>query len=241
MSVLWTIARREWLSLLCSPLAYVVAAVFALTAGLLFLAGFGAGEPASLRDVAGGLVWLAAVLVPALSMRSLSEELHRGTIERLMTLPIGEWQLVLGKWLAVMGLLVVLGLPLLVQWGVLAVYAEPPPDAGEALGAAIGLLSVAAVFAAIGVAASAGTENQVIAWVVGVFITGMLTFGLFFLAEAEPVPPRLGAVARFANVNARFEAAARGVLDARDLLFFISTTAAFLFLAVCVLGLRRWR
>lgn len=241
MNVVWTLARREWLSLLCTPLAYAVLAVFSLVSGLLFLANFGAGAPASLRGVAEGLIWLGAVLVPALAMRSLSEERHRGTLERLMTMPLGEWQLVVGKWLALMGLLALLGLPLLVQWSVLAVTATPAPSVGEAVAILTGLLLVGGLFASIGVAASAATENQVVAWVVAVFLTGMLTFGLFVLADAEPVPPALGEAARFANVNLRFQAAARGVLDARDAIFFLSTTATSLFVAVRVLESQRWR
>lgn len=239
MSRLLTIARRELGSLFGSPVAWVVGALYAAGAGLVFLAGFGAAEPATLRTVFEASVWLAVFGVPAVCMRALSEELSRGTIERLMTLPVAEWELVVGKWLGLLGFLVTLALPLAAQVLLLEMYAEPPY--GATLAAAVGLLLVVALFAAITLAVSATTENQVIAFGGSVFVISVLTFVLYFLPDAEFIPLRLGQAARYANVNARFAGFARGVIALPDLVFFVSLTAAFLFVAVRLLESRRWR
>ena len=239
MSRLFTVARRELASLFCSPVAWVVGALYAAAAGLVFLSGFGAAEPATLRAVVEASVWLGIVGVPAVCMRSISDELARGTIERLMTLPIAEWELVVGKWLGLLAFLCTLALPLVAHAIVLELYADPDP--GPLLTAAVGLLLVVGLYAAIALAASASTENQVIAFGGGVFLIAVLTLVLYFLPDAEFVPIWLATAARYANVNARFVGFARGVVSLPDVTFFVTAAGLFLFIAIRVLESRRWR
>ena len=100
MSAILTLARRELIGLFASPIAWVVLALFALGTGLVFAVGFGPGRPATMATTFDATVWLLVFLAPAVSMRLLSEELARGTLERLVTSPVSDTQIVLGKWLA---------------------------------------------------------------------------------------------------------------------------------------------
>ncbi|MEO1237403.1 MAG: ABC transporter permease [Planctomycetota bacterium] len=234
-----TLARRELASLFCSPIGYVVLALFALGSSLVFYVGFAPGNHATMRVTYGGVVWLLVFLAPAISMRLLSEELSRGTIERLMTSPVNDTQVVLGKWLAALGFFAVLLLPLLAHVAVLEVTADP--DLGPIVTGWFGLLLVGGLYLAIGTFASAATENQIIAFLLTVFVICGLTFLLYFLPEAEFVPPRVRSAMFYANVNRRFEGFNKGLLDVRNVVYFISTTALFLFLAVKLLESRRWR
>src|SRR5437868_6668309 len=103
MSNTLTIARRELSSLFFSLIAYVVLGIFALGTTLLFLYSYGPGLPATIRTTLEGVVWLLIVLVPPISMRLISEEFRSGTIETLMTSPVRDGEVVVGKWLGAMG------------------------------------------------------------------------------------------------------------------------------------------
>ena len=132
MSAIVTLARRELIGLFASPIAWVVLALFALGTGLVFAVDFGPGRPATMATTFNATVWLLVFLAPAVSMRLLSEELARGTLERLVTSPVSDTQIVLGKWLASLVFLGLLLTPLLVQIGVL--YLNGEPDAGPLIG-----------------------------------------------------------------------------------------------------------
>ena len=239
MTHTWTLARRELTSLFYSPIAYVVLALFALGSGLMFYVGFAPGQHATMRTTYGGGVWLLVFLAPAISMRSISEELSRGTIERLATSPVNDWQIVLGKWLAAWAFFAVLLLPLAVQALVLELSAQP--DWGPVLTGWVGLLLVGGLYLAIGVFASAATQNQIIAFLLAVFVICAFTFLLYFLPEAAFIPTNARSALYFANVNRQFEAFNKGLFDLRNLVYFASVTAAFLFFAVKLLESRRWR
>ncbi|BAM03542.1 ABC transporter permease [Phycisphaera mikurensis] len=233
-----TLARRELASLFCSAVAYAVLAVFALATSLLFLADFQPGAAASLTPLFESVVWLLVFLAPALSMRLLSEEYARGTVERLATWPVSEAQVVVAKWAATVAFLAVLGTPLLAHAGVLEWFADPDP--GPLFTGLAGLLAVASLYAAIGLAASAATASQAVAFLVAVLVICLLTFGLYFLADAGFVPPAVGAVMRAGNVNARFSGFARGLVDLQDAAYFAAGTTLALFAAVRLLESRRW-
>lgn len=239
MSAVWTIARRELSALFFSPIAYAVLGMFALGSALMFMVGLGAGQEATMRPTFDGVVWLLVFLVPAVCMRLVSEEFSRGTIERLMTLPVTESQVVVGKWLASVVFLAVLLLPLLVEAAVLEYLGDP--DYGPIATGLLGLGLVSALYAAIGVFASAATQNQVIAFMAAVFVICVLTFVLFFLPEASFVSPGVKAAMYYANVNRQYADFAKGLIDVRNFAYFASGTALFLFLAVKLLESRRWR
>lgn len=239
MKATLTIARRELASLFYSPIGYVVLALFALGSSLVFYIGFAPDQHASMRTTYEGVVWLLVFLAPAVSMRLLSEELSRGTIERLMTSPVGDVQIILGKWLAAMAFFAVLLLPLVVQAVVLEMTADP--DLGPVVTGLVGLFLVGALYLAIGTFASAATENQIIAFLLTVFVICALTFLLYFLPEATFIPPGVRSAMYYANVNRQFADFNKGLIDVRNFVYFVTVTALFLFLAVKLLESRRWR
>ncbi len=234
-----TIARRELAALFYSPIAYAVIGLFALGAALVFVAGFVPGQEATVRTVFDATVWLLVFLVPAVGMRLLSEEFARGTVERLMTLPVSESQVVAGKWLACVFFLAVMLAALLVPVAVLEFVAEP--DYGPVFTGLLGLLLVGAVYAAVAVFASATTQNQVVAFMVAVFINCGLTFVLFFLPRSDVVGPEAQAALHYANLNRQYADFAKGLIDVRHFVYFASGTLFFLYAAVKLLESRRWR
>ena len=234
-----TIAKRELLSLFYSPVAYVVLGLFAIGSTLIFFVTFTPGAPATMRPTFEATVWLLVFLLPALSMRLFSEEFRGGTIEPLMTAPVSDWQVVLGKWLGAYGFYLVTLLPLGVLIGVLAWHGSP--DGGPIATGLLGLLLVGALYLAIGVFASAGTQNQIIAFLSTVAIISVLTFVMYYLSRWESIEPWVARAMEHVNVNWQFSDFVRGLIDVTHVIYFLSTTALFLFLAVKLLESGRWR
>ena len=164
-----TIAKRELAGLFFSPIAYVVLGAFAIGASTFFLQGFEPGQPASMRSTFDAVVWLLVFLAPAISMRLISEELRSGTFERLMTSPVSDAQVVLGKWLGALVFFCVMLLPLVVH--AIALELVGSPELGPIVTGMLGLVLVGALYLAIGVFASAWSQNQIIAFLVTVSIT----------------------------------------------------------------------
>lgn len=235
----FTIAKRELQSLFYSPIAYVVLGGFAIGSSVFFIQGFQPGRPATMRGTLDMVVWLLIFLAPAISMRLVSEELRSGTYERLMTSPVNDMQVVLGKWLGALVFFCILLTPLLVQIAVLEVVAEP--ELGPIITGLLGLILVGALYLAIGVFASAWTQNQIIAFLLTVFIIAVPTFAAFFLAEEAALKPGLRHLVLYISVNAQYQDFAKGLIDIRNFVYFLSGTALFLFLAVKLVESRRWR
>jgi len=239
MDQTFTIARRELTSLFCSPIAYVVLGLFALGASLIFLTTFAPGQAAEMRPTFTWIVWLMIFLVPAISMRLVSEELRSGTIEPLMTAPLSDVQVIVGKWLGAVGFLAVLLIPLVVLTVVLEFVADP--DYGPILTGLVGLLLVGGLYLAIGTAASTLSENQIIAFLVTVFVISFFTFMMYFLPAAEFVTQGLREAMFYLNVNRQYEDFAKGLIDTSNFVYFITGIMLFLFIAVKLLESRRWR
>ncbi len=239
MTPMCVIARRELSSLFFSPIAYVVLGLFSLGTSLIFLMSYAPGQPASMRPTFDGVIWLMIFLVPAISMRLISEELRSGTIELLMTSPINDTQVVVGKWLGAMGFLMALMLPLLILVGVLQLTARP--DYGPIVTGFIGLLLVGGLYLAIGTFASAISQNQIISFLLTVFVICMLTFVLFFLPQAAFVRDEWRGFMYHLNVNMQFDNFNKGLIDWPNLVYFISLIGLFLFLAVQLVQSKRWR
>lgn len=233
------IAKRELMSLFCSPIAYVVMGLFAFGTTWVFLRSFGPGQPATLRPTLEFVIWLMIFLVPAISMRLLSEEYSSGTIEPLMTSPISDTQVVLGKWLGAMGLFAGLLVPLVILTLVLELTASP--DYGPIQTGLLGLMLVGGLYLAIGTFASAATQNQIIAWLLAVFIICVFTIAMFFLPQAAFVGQGLREAMFYLNVNLQFDDFNKGLIDTSNFVYFLSGIALFLFMAVKLLESRRWR
>jgi len=235
MNVL-AVFRRELSSSFDSPLAYIVVPVFlglVATFTLWFQDIFSQGV-VSLRSFFFWSSLFFVILVPAITMRLFAEERRTGSLELLVTLPISETQVVLGKYLSALALLVV-ALLLTASYPVsMAMLGEL--DWGPVIGGYLGLLLLGAALCGVGVAASALTSNQVVAFLVSMVLC-LLPFAMgFFLHK---VPATLLPVVQYMTIDYHFNNLARGVLDTRDLFYFVSVGATGL--AVAVLALRHGR
>lgn len=239
MNHMITIAKREITSLFFSPIAYVVIALFALGTSLLFFNSFAPSAPASLQRTFEGIVWLMILLLPGISMRLISDEFHSGTIELLMTSPLTDTQLVMGKWLGAMGFFVILMVPTFALVGVLEAFGSP--DYGPLVTGYIGLLLVGGFYLAIGTFASTISENQIISYMLTVFTICLFTFVIFLLSRAAFIPPAIQQAMQFMFVNGHFQDFGKGILDLSRIIYFVSGSAFFLFLAVKLVESKRWR
>jgi len=233
-----TIAKRELASYFASPVAYVFLVIFLLLTGFLtFTAGafFERGE-ASLASFFAWHPWVYLVLVPAVGMRLWSEERRAGTLELLLTLPVTAWQAILGKFLAswlFLALALALTFPVVVTVNVLG-----DPDNGALAAGYLGSLMLAGAYLAITCLTSALTRNQVIA-----FILAVVACLFLILAGFSPVtdllarwasPAVVDTVAAFSVVT-HFDGFQKGVIDSKDVLFFLSVIGYSLFATGVVL------
>ncbi len=242
MSVVWTIARREFSAYFATPLAYVFLTAFVSAAGAMtFYAGdFFARGQADLSPFFMFHPWLFLALIPAIGMRLWAEERRSGTIELLLTLPVTTLAAVLGKFLAgwaFAGLSLALTIPM---W--LSVNYLGAPDNGVILASYLGSFLVAGAMLAAASCVSALTRNQVIAFILGIAVclllvvsgVGAITSSLRGILPAEAVD-----LLASASMLTRFIAIAKGVLDLRDLFYFLSLIALFLFINTCIVEFER--
>lgn len=231
------LASRTLRSAVETPSAAAAFFVFYLIAGYLFALPLFLTNQASIRGLLDAAPLLLTLLSPALTMGLLSEELRSGTFETLATAPLEDWDIVLGKFLgfAALQALLVAGLlffPLALSW----LAAPPGLDWAESLGVLAGLFFQGLLFGAIGLFASSLTRSQAAA-----FLTAFLIcFGIFAGGKlAALLPSGAAEIAAYAGLDSHLETLAKGVLDTRDLVYFATTTTAFLFLAVQRLEARR--
>jgi len=232
MAIIWALFKREFSAYFITPIAYVFIAIFILMSGVFtfYLGAFFDRGQADLQPFFSFHPWLYLFFIPALAMRLWAEERRSGTVELLLTLPVSLTQVVLGKFLAAWAFCAValaLSFPV---W--LTVNYLGNPDNGVIAASYAGSLLMAGAFLAIGASISALTKNQVIAFVVGallclVFVLSgyPLVLGLF---EAWAPPVLLEAISSMSFLS-HFDAISKGVIDARDLVFFASVTAFWLF------------
>jgi ABC-2 type transport system permease protein len=230
------ITKRELRTYFNSPVAYIVAAVYMLFAGWFFFTGLGIEKQAEMRGYFGLAPLFFALLIPAITMRLLAEERGSGTLELLITKPVRDWEVVVGKFLAAFVLLaVIIGLTLAYA---ISVSMVGPLDKGPAYAGYLGLLLMGGAYVGIGVMASALTRNQIVAFILGFGIS----FLFYILGQVLQVaPPALQPVLSFLSMSVHFDSIGRGVIDSRDVLFFLSVTAVALIIATVSLESRKWK
>ncbi len=237
----FAVARRELAGYFATPVATVFIVVFLALAGVLTfgVGNFFARGQADLVSFFSFLPWLLLLFVPALTMRLWAEERRLGTIELLLTLPIAPWRAVLGKFLAAWAFCAVALALTFPFW--ITVNLLGSPDNGVILSGYLGSLLVAGAFLAIGSAVSALTRNQVIAFVLGVVVCFLFAAsGTAVVAEfLSSRLPLLAEAARSVSVFERFNGFVRGAVALRDLVFFASLIAFFLFVNVVVIDHRK--
>jgi len=238
MSRATVIARREVSSYFYSPIAYVAMTLFLIAAGFSFWDDFTPGQPAVMRSIFEKMVWLLVVVVPVLCMGLLSQEWATGTIETLMTAPLNETEVVLGKFLGSLTFYVVLLVPTLLYVILLRMFGRP--DYGPIFCGYLGLLLVGALFIAISLFCSSLTRSQVVAAVSSGAILLVTTIVPYY-ASSKATLTGFWRSAADQGVLTRYTDFSKGIIDTGNVVFFLAITAVFLFLTVKVLESRRWK
>lgn len=239
MNRAFVIARRELTSYFISPVGYVALMLFLVLTGILFLRDFEPGKPAAMRTVFDWMVWVLVIVVPVLSMGLLSQEWSSGTIEPLMTSPVGEAEVILGKFAGGLAFFGILLAPTLLYVVVLTIFARP--DYGPIFSGYVGIVLVGSLFLAVGLFCSSLTRSQVVAAVSAVAILFTITIIPWW---ADRIATLRTAWRRYfvdQGVYNRYADFSKGIIDTGHIVFFVALTAVFLFLTVKVLESRRWK
>lgn len=242
VSLGWAVARREYAAFFRVPLGWIVIALCLLLSGIVF--GYGTlqgGEPASLRRFFSPWWVLMGVVTPAISMRLISEEIRTGTLEPLLASPVSEAAVVLGKFAAAVGFIATALAPTLLY--VLILELLSAPEYGPIIAGYTGLMLMAGMYLSIGLLFSSLTGNQTLAFMSTLFvIIGLILLSQDAVAALSPrLPWGLGAVIAQLRVDTRLADFARGIVQTRHVVFFLSVTGMMLSLAALALRARRWR
>ena len=227
-----SIVLREIKSFFGSPIGYLVIAIFLLINGL-FLWVF-EGEYNILKTGFADMTpfftlapWILIFLIPAVTMRSFSDEKKQGTLELLLTKPLPIWQIVNGKFLGALLLILMAIVPTFIY--VWTIYGLGMPegniDMGSTIGSYFGLLFLISGYSSIGIFTSTLSENQIVAFIVAVFLCFFLYFGFEGLAT---VTPNFSTFISALGMQDHYKSMSRGVIDTRDIVYFVSITIAFL-------------
>jgi len=253
------ILQKEWRHYFGSPIAYVALFVWALLFGIFFYFAFtfflqqsmmasqqmqyGGGPKLSMneyliRPVLGNMAVVALFVAPMLTMRLFAEEKRQGTIELLATAPITDWQLVVGKFLAALGLYALMILTGLLNLGVLWVYGQPAPEWKPVATGGLALLLLGACFIALGTFVSTLTRNQIVAGI----LSFCLLLGTWTLGWAEsPTAGDVMKVVAYLGLTTHMEDLLKGILDLKSLVYYLSFIGFGLFLAQQSIESQRWR
>lgn len=226
------IIKREINSFFSSTVGYLVIGVYLVVNGL-FLWVFGGNYNildsgfADLSPYFELAPWVLLFLVPAVCMRAFSDEMKMGTLELLLTKPLSLRQIVLGKYFGALILIVIAIIPTLLYIITISELGNPPGnwDVGSTMGSFLGLLFLVFAYTAIGIFSSILTANQIVAFITAVFLSFLLYYGFEALSTSRLDLSYLG-------MQSHFDSVARGVLDTRDLLYFVSVTVLFLGLTI---------
>lgn len=230
-----TIALREFKSYLASPMAYVVTGIFLMLTGFFFQ---NSSSTYSETSISGFLVWgsiLLLLLAAVLTMRLLAEEKKMGTLELLLTAPVRDSEIIVGKFLGSLGILTVM-LALTFYYPLL-LWMFGDPDWGPIATGYLGLFLLGCTSLAVGLFASSLTSNQIVSAVVA----GGILCALWFLSmAADLLPEAMGEAIGYLSLYYHFPDFMRGVIDTRGVIYYLSITVLFLFLAIRSIESNRW-
>ncbi len=233
-----TLTGRELSSQFYSPIAYIVIAVFLVVSGIFFATTtFLAGGPSNCRPLFQLLPIVMVFVLPMLTMRLMSEEFRNGTIETLMTAPVRDIEVIVGKFLGSFIFFLLMLAATLVYPFLVSFYG--PLDIGLTFTSYVGLILLGALYIAVGLFFSTCTRNQVIAVLCSFVLLAIVTLLADFLVRQIEGTPRV--VMQQVSLLSHYHDFARGLIDTNHTVFFLSSTGLFLFLAVKVLEFRRWR
>lgn len=242
---MFTLLKKEIRSFLSSLIGYIVICVFLLLLGLFMWVlemdsnvlenGFASIDPLFAIGP-----WVFLFLIPAITMRSFSDEKKTGTIELLLTRPLSDLQIILAKYFAGFVLVIFSLIPTFIYYYTVQKLSLPPGiDAGGTWGSYVGLLFLAGAFVSIGIFASSVTENQVVSFIIAVFLCFFCYLGFEYMSKL----PMLSGVDNLIislGINEHYISMSRGVLDTRDMLYFVSVIALFILFTKTVLQSRKW-
>lgn len=245
MRNMYAVFKRELFNLLNSLMAYITIGVFLLTAGLLLwffpdtsILDYGYAELSSFFALSP---FLFLFLIPALTMRSFAEERREGTYVLLATRPITDWQIILAKYFSCLILVVFALIPTAIYY--ISIYKLGFPegniDGGAVVGSYIGLFLLSSAYTAVGIFSSSITKNQVVAFAIAVFICFITYAGFDAMSKAFG----LRSWERYLlslSINEHYQSISRGVIDTRDLVYFLSFVMLFLGLTRIVISRRKW-
>ena len=232
-----TIFRREVAGFFNSPMAYIFLVIFAIVNGYFFTNTFFLFGQSDLRVLFDIVPLVYLFFIPAVSMGLIAREHNLGTMEIISTLPINNFEFVLGKFLAALSL-ILLGLFATSIHFFTLIFVGSNVDYGAIFSGYLGLALMGGTYAAIGTYSSSVTENQVVSFIIGVFIVLVL----FMLDKTLVfIPNSIAGFIQFLSVDYHLSNIYRGVIDSRNLIYFISMIGFFIFLTIQTLEVKRWK
>lgn len=231
------LAKKELKGYFNSPAAYIVLVIFLLLSGWFFASPLFINNSAELRSLFGILPIVYLFFIPAITMSLISKETNSGTLEILSTFPIKESQIIMGKFWASLQLIGI-GLAFTLIHLITIMILGSNIDYGPIFCGYIGLILLGGFYSAIGIFSSTITSNQIVAFIISFFIVFFLfiiQFSLFF------IPPFFTGFFQYISTGYHFDNIARGVIDTRNLIYFLSGTALFLKLSISILENRKWK
>ncbi|HMQ48820.1 MAG TPA: gliding motility-associated ABC transporter permease subunit GldF [Saprospiraceae bacterium] len=240
------IFQKEINTFFSSLIGYIVIGVFLIILGLVMfvfpdtsLLNYNYATLDQLFEIAP-LIFI--FLIPAICMRSFAEEQQNGTLELLTTKPVSDLQIVLGKYLACLALVVFALLPTLLYYYTVYQLGSPKGnlDAGAIGGSYIGLFFLAACFVSIGLFASSLTNNQIVAFLLATFLCFFIYWGFDFMSRLPVFVGKVDDVVQMIGLDYHYQSISRGVLDTRDVVYFLSLIAFFVAACLVSLGRRKW-
>ncbi len=243
---MYSIFKKEINTFFSSLIGYIVVGVFLVIMGLMMWVfpdySILSYNFATLDQLFSMAPIIFTFLIPAITMRSFAEEQHSGTIELLATRPLRDGQIVLGKYLACLALVIFALLPTLLYY--YSVYQLGSPkgnlDSGAIMGSYLGLVFLGGAFVAIGLFASSLTNNQIVAFILATFLCFFFYWGFFFLSKLPVFVGKVDDVVQMIGIDYHYNSISRGVIDSRDLIYFFSFIGFFLFATQLALGKRNW-
>lgn len=231
------IFRREMRSYFNSPMAYIFLVIFAVVSGYFFTNTFFLFGQSNLRTLFDIVPLVFLFFIPAVSMGLIARENNIGTMETISTLPLNTYEFAVGKFLAGF-CLILLGLGATSIHFFTLIFVGTNLDYGAIFSGYLGLALMGATYTAIGTYASSVTENQVVSFIIGVFLVL-----IFFMLDKTLVfvPHSLAAMLQFLAVDYHLSNISRGVIDSRNLIYFFSMIGFFIFLTIQTLEVRRWK
>ena len=231
------IAGKELRSYFVSPVAYVIAAFWLVALGIFFWLSVSSSGEATMRYMFGVVPVLLLLIAPALTMRLIAEEHRTGTLELLMTSPVQDWAVVIGKFLGALGLYIAMT-AMTLFFPLLLTLLGGNPDWGPIWSGYVGLALMGGAFLSVGLFASALTSNQM----VSAMIAFVILLILFIMSSvAQNVSANVGDFLAKLSLSDRFDSYTRGIVDLKDSIFYITFIAVTLFLTIQVLEARRYR